>query len=605
MDGIKLFLVVSMIVVLQFSCPVQAQSPAESAAQSSRWLALLHYQISLTGMHQSAIETPAFFYSSEGRTDPLSELKASYAAFVHDPQQQCIFPARAAFITQHFRPLPAVSCPELESFLRSVGAQSLSLIYASGYLGNPASMYGHVFLKFNGEGKSKLLDNTYNYGARYPEDEHPVAYIVNGIFGGYDGYFANQKYHHQTLTYTETELRDLWEYQLNLDSSDVSFLLKHLWELEQVPMTYYFFRQNCAYQIAYLLSMLTEVSYIPENKGWVMPFDIIMVMAGQHDAIIEKVTFHPSRQEELYRRYAQLSSDEREVLRQLLKPGSDIKALISGLSEHNARRVIDTAFDYFAFIVPKDENLAQSEATRKALVNARFALPPGKSQFETTKPVPPHEAQYTSLMQVSGFHNDDSGAGGMFRFRANYYDLLSVNSGRIPFSELSTFDLRLKFSDDDGLALSELTLLRVVNLNAARSGLPGDSGLAWKLAAGYREQSLQYLSGALYADGFVGKSARLSEQFVMYGGASANLTSKDSLGGYLAVGAEIGGVALVSPDYAMSFSVGHQRYLNAPDEHRTYATWEQRFTNSKRFDIRTLLRYDEAIEFSVSLSHYF
>ncbi len=605
MDGIKLFLVVSMIVVLQFSCSAHAQSPAESAAKSTRWLALLHYQKTLSGTHQSAIDEPAFFYSPDGMTNPLSELHASHAAFVADVQQQCVFPARAAFLRQHLGALPHAHCPELDDFLSSVGAQSVSLIYASGYLGNPASMYGHVFLKFNGAGKSELLDNTFNYGARYPKDEHPLAYIVNGIFGGYDGYFANQKYHHQTLTYTSTELRDLWEYRLSFTPEEVVFLLKHLWELEQVPMTYYFFKQNCAYQIAYLLSMLSEVSYLPDYKGWVMPFDIIMVMEAEDESRIEAVTFHPSRQEELYRRYAQLSADEQTLLSELLQPGADLSSLLSSVSEDEAKRVIDTAFDYFAFIEQKNDDVSQTSALRETLVNARFSLPPGKSRFEYEPPVPPHEAQKTSLVQVSGFYNDESGAGAAFRFRANYYDLLSVNSGRIPFSELSTFDLWLTLSEESGLSLSELTLLRIVSLNAARSGLPGDSGMAWKLAAGYREMSLKGQQGAVYLDGFVGKSDRLSNDFVMYAGASASLTSKDNLGGYLAVGAELGGVALVSQDYATSLSVGHQRYINAPEEYRTYATWEQRFTNSKRFDIRTLLRFDKAAEFSVSLSHYF
>jgi hypothetical protein len=605
MDRTKLFLAVCLFFVSHLVYASETHIAIEDAALSHQWRALLHYERSLFLDDKSAISSSDFFFSDTGNVDPLSELNANLTAFINTPELQCQFPARAQFIERKVAELPEVKCPDFEDFVATIGAKSVSLIYASGYLGNPASMYGHVFLKFNGTQKSELLDNTYNYGARYPKNEHPIRYIMNGIFGGYDGYFANQKFHHQTLTYNESELRDLWEYSLDLTQDEITFLLGHLWELEQVPMTYYFFKQNCAYQIAYLLSMLTGTSYIPESKLWVMPFDIVTQIERDDPTLIDKVIFHPSRQEALYSRFSQLSSHERSVFEDLLKGILKPSEIVTLLSEHEAKRVIDTAFDYFAYIEQHDSVTSTMQSLRKALVDIRFSLPVGQSRFEKPAPKAPHEAQNTSLLQISTYFNNSLSSGLTFRFRANYYDFLSLNAARIPFSELSTVDMSVRLDEDAKLHLADLTLLRIFNLNAARTGLPHDTGYAWKLATGYREMDLNRETAAFYVDGLIGKSTQLFQNFALYGGLSGTLTSKDNLGGYLGLGAEIGGVTSVTPEYAMSFSVGHQRYANAFDRSRTYATWEQRFTNDQTFDIRTLLRYDDAFEFSIALSHYF
>lgn len=611
MEGIKRFLVVSIFVLSQLFSFASAQTLIEAASQHPTWLSLLHYEKPLVGTASSAIKSANFFYSKKGSIDAHAELKATLYAFQNSPSEQCKFPARSLFISKYVQPLAKVKCAQFDTFLSNINATDMSLIYASGYLGNPASMYGHVFLKFNNTEQSELLDNTYNYGARYPENEHPIAYIFNGIFGGYDGYFANQKYHHQTLTYTESELRDLWEYSLSLSTREITFLLAHLWELEQVPMTYYFFKQNCAYQIAKLLTIATNRSYLPKTKPWVMPFDIVTTIKENHPSLIKSVKYHPSRQEALYTRFAQLTNKEQAALTEALKADEislySLTEILAPLNEEQKKRVIDTAFDYFSYFTQTqdDDELSASQRKRKVFVDSRFRLSPGKSNFSPIELTPPHDAQDTTLIQMGVVHNNSAGTRASVRFRANYYDLLTINPARIPFSELSTFDVKFYVDGEARINLAELTALRITNLNAATTGLPGDNKLAWKLATGYRELSSKNDDGSLYIDGLVGKSYSPRTGVALYGGFSTTALSKNNLGGYLAVGAEFGGVTHISPQYAMSFSVGHQRYVNAPDQKRTYAMWEQRFFNNQQFDVRALLRYDEEFEYSVSLSHYF
>jgi hypothetical protein len=606
---VVLFLLVILNAHASNALPNNIATPVE-LAQDPIWAALLHYETGYLRSQKSAISDPSFFYSPDGQTDLLAELQATVSAFSENPLEQCRFPARSLFLSKHFSQLVATVCPNYEDYLASINASSMSLIYASGYLGNPASMYGHIFLKFNGEKENDLLDNTFNYGARYPENENPFRYIANGIFGGYQGYFANQKYHHQTLTYNESELRDLWEYELNIQQQDVELILAHLWELEDIPMTYYFFEQNCAYQIARLLEMVTGEKLIAPGKVWVMPYDVIMMFERQEAKNwVRNVKYHGSRQQALYTKYAQLSEQEKGVLVTIIgRQPDEVKESLSNISDVSATRVIDNLYDYYAYLDKKNEGLtAKQIITRKSAMNKRFDLPSGTSHFRAHNNAPPHHAQDTALLQISGLYNEEWGKGVELRFRANYYDLLSVNAARIPFSELSTFDVRALYqTEESSLDLRELTVLRIINLNAATTDLPEDSGYAWKIAAGYREQSItKPEDGSLYMDGFLGKSHAFSPNFALYGALSSTLTGKNNFGGYLAIGPEIGGVLNVSPNYAMSFSLRHQRFVNAPEHERTTFNFEQRFFNDKRFDLRSLLRYDDVFELSMSLSFYY
>ena len=578
-------------------------------ALSNPWLGLLHYEEGLFSKPQSAIQSDDFFFSKTGHIDPLSELNATLSSFTDDPSLQCKFPARAQLLQQYFD-LPKAHCDELNTFIQSINASSLSLIYASGYLGNPASMYGHVFLKFNQGAASPLLDNTYNYGARHPDNENPFKYIAKGIFGGYQGYFANQKYHHQTLIYNETELRDLWEYRLNLSTDEIHFVLMHLFELEGVGKTYYFFKQNCAYQLARLLDLVKGDNRITPQKPWVMPFDVITMMyRDDHESIIDEVIYHGSRQEKLYDRFSQLTKAEAEAVKQVLfQPALRVNAILDKLSETSAKRVIDTLYDYYAFVDQKNNGVSNEQSVkRKSLLQARFALAPGASEFNSADKKAPHLGQSSTLLQASFVHNDVLKNAIELRFRANYYDLLSVNAARIPFSELSTFDMRVRYYDtESSLTLHELTLLRIINLNATSTGLPHDTGYAWKLAAGYRPQSLQERgNGTGYVDGFIGKAIALSPDFAIYGAASGAITSKNDVGGNIAIGPEIGGVINLTPFYAMSLSFGHQRYLNDVDIVRNTMTLEQRFSDHNQMDFRMALRYDGTHELTASFSYYF
>ena len=134
-------------------------------------------------------------------------------------------------------------CPAYRAYAVNGEIESVSLVYATGYLSNPASFYGHILLKFNTRGgvlANELLDQSVNYGAAVPRGENPVVYILKGLFGGYDATFSNQQFFRFNHAYAENELRDLWEYVLRLHPDEIDQLVAHSWELLGRNFDYYF-----------------------------------------------------------------------------------------------------------------------------------------------------------------------------------------------------------------------------------------------------------------------------------------------------------------------------------------------------------------------------
>ena len=594
------------------STDVINQASQISLATHPTWLRLLHHESGFFQAPQGSITSKHFYLAPQGRHEPKQELQATIQAFFEHPATQCQFPARKLFLANqlsdtHF---PQVECEDLTTYLDSLTTTSISIIYASGYLGNPASMFGHVFLKFNNENKHSLLDNTLSYGANVPDSDNKLTYILKGITGGYEGHFANQQYHHQQTTYNESELRDLWEYKLTLSKEDISLLAAHLWELSNTEMRYYFFKQNCAYQLAKLLELVTQTPLQASYKIWSMPFDVIMMLdkLDEQSPLISEVIYHGSRQQALYHKWTQLSEVEKDAVKALITSATpELPPIFEENSTRSTIQVIDTLYDYFAYIDVKQSGLSSLQlAKRKALLRQRFTLPAQQLEWQKAMPLPPHQAQDSALLQVSTLHNNNLGQIYELRFRANYYDMLGINPARIPFSELTTFDLKLRYQAHSAVKLHDFTLFRIINLNTSQTDLPEDRGYAWKLAMGYQAEDLSCVEcSTAYIDGFWGKGWSNSPNWAIYSALSSRLTSSNNLGGNIAAGVEFGGVIHFTPSFALSLSAGHQKYLNRLSASRDYLNATQRYIDDKNMDIRSTIRFDGAWEYGLSFSLYY
>ena len=218
-----------------------------------QWLQLLGYNTKSELLTKSEIYSPEFFLANDGNINPKNELEATIRAFFlsakdnNDLHAKCQFPARYIWLNQRLNIdayiTEKISCPSFDSWSNNNQIDSVSLVYVSGYMSNPASFYGHLLLNFKPKNTaSDLLKQTINYGALVPENENSLLYMINGLFGGYNATYTSIIFYKKNHNYTEDQLRNLWEFELNLSKLQINLLTAHTWELMGKKLQVLFFK---------------------------------------------------------------------------------------------------------------------------------------------------------------------------------------------------------------------------------------------------------------------------------------------------------------------------------------------------------------------------
>ena len=515
----KFFLLILTFVV---TLPVNAldHNVLNDASQAREWLKLLHFS---SGSERSEIENDSFFLANNGHVNPLAELQVTINALSapimnNNPNThaQCLFPARLLFVKKRdlhlglLNELPHVIC---DNYLRWQGespAKSVSIIYADGYLGNPASFYGHILFKVDsGKDKftSELLNNSLNFGAQVPDNENPVAYILKGLIGGYQAKYTSNHFYRYNINYSEVELRDLWQYELNLTPSKKDLLIAHAWELLSSGYTYYFTNRNCAYHIAKMLELVTEKDLISPSEPFVLPITVFNRLSKVNGSLIKKVTKTESRQNRFRRKYAQLNSNQQKIVENLIA-SDKYTARYYKLKESEKKQLSDVMIDYYEFRLRQDDSQTELKKRKHKVLLERLKLSSGNNpKWEVSNPTLPHAGQSPSLIRASIQHNSVTGNSLTLQTRPAYFDFLSTDAGHLPFSQLSMADLSLRFTTEK-IKVEKFDLLNIETLNISATGMPGDAGLAWKLRVGNDRDVLSdsIVSNEFFVETGIGKA---------------------------------------------------------------------------------------------------
>ncbi len=299
--------------------PAQAVRPLEASllaeakrltlSRSRLWWRLLHYRPNEHGLPASQIDGKAFFLAPNGARDPQAELAATVHGFLEparpgheDEHARCRFPARFRLLDQwlHFAAtLPPIACPALTRFVRDLDPESVSVVYAANYLNNPASAFGHTFLRLKKRRApgvmtpDEALDHSVEYAANTDTD-NPLLYGFKGLTGLFPGVFRFHSFASKAHEYGNAEARDLWEYELRLTDSEVQLLTLHLWELSVTHMDYYYMTKNCSYHVlATLEAAAPRIDLVDHLNFVVLPKDTIKAIVAQ-PGLVRATRYRPS-----------------------------------------------------------------------------------------------------------------------------------------------------------------------------------------------------------------------------------------------------------------------------------------------------------------------
>ncbi len=390
------------------------QDRIQALAKKTAWRRLLHYRPSLSGT-ESLIQSDDFFLHPEGRSNPEAELAETLAQLLADDGNdeqavQCRFPARYEWLKRQLsldeNQLPKRDCKALNDWLENLDVHGITLVFPVAYLNNPASMFGHSFLKLDQgrlEKGSDLLAWTVNYAA-VTEKERGLSFAVKGLFGGYHGKFSLAPYHVLLKEYADIDNRDLWEYRLDFSTAQIRRLLLHLWELLPAGFDYYFINKNCSYQLLALIEAARpELELTAKFNFDAIPADTVRALIHETD-VLKDTRFRPALATRLQANAARFDERARQLAKALVqeKTKPDDKALTK-LPESQKARILELAFDYLSYLNAKrikaGENINGKLAYDLLAARSRLPLklPPAKIPVPAKRPDEGHAGNRTSL----------------------------------------------------------------------------------------------------------------------------------------------------------------------------------------------------------------
>jgi hypothetical protein len=485
-----------------------ARAAALELARRPGWQALLHVVPRTLGLRRAS-EIPAgdFFLAERGRSDPEAELEATLRGLLApaaegDGAAHCRFPARARWLARELGVQPgrlaATPCPALDAWRAQLRPRGITLIFPEAFMNNPASMFGHTLLRLDVADPSEprnLLAYAIDFTARSGGDAGPL-FLAKGTLGLYPGYFALNPYYKKLELYADWQNRDIWEYPLDLSPEEVELVLLHLWELDDVAIPYYFFRQNCSYQLIRLLAVARPGLALRHGfPVGVIPVDTVRdVLAGV--GLAGEVRYRPSPASATGAALGALAPQGRRMALALargeLEPDD---ARVAGLAPERRAAVLGAAYEAlrYAFAqgdVPQEVSRQRSYRLLRARSGAgRAPLP------EPPRPdVRPEQGHGTALVALGGGVEDDD-AFVELRVRPSLHGLLDPDAGFPGDSTVSVLDTRLRFFPDSGrVRLEELVLVEL------QSRTPRDDffqPLSWGLETGLRTRLFPEADGDL------------------------------------------------------------------------------------------------------------
>jgi len=589
------------------------------------WSLLLHYRENLGGGYTSEVDDPGFFMAPTGKTDPRAELEATLAKFFSDElvgrsrqPAQCAFVARYHWLKSELafddRRLPPQACERFQSWFAEMNAQSITLIFASAFLNNPSSMFGHTFLRLDQKGQTeqtRLLAYTINYAAEVTT-ENTFAFAILVMLGGFKGYFSTIPYYIKVQEYRDFENRDIWEYRLNLSSEQITRMLMHAWELGNAYFDYFFFKENCSYHILSLLEVADPRLRLTDRFiAWTVPADTVRVIA-QYSDLVADIAYRPSRSTQIRRKRALLSEAEDLWARRLID-------VLSAAGQEEFRQlppgrqtfVLDFATDYLRYrsaTAPADEAAPYRDRQRALLITrSQIKIP------STDTPILP----FTDRPEL-GHSTSRVGLGGGWRqdeffeelsVRAGYHDLLDPDTGFTSGAQIELMSFSLRHYDRrDQSRLERFKLADIVSLTPMDALFKSPS---WKISAGYEtvnRQDCRYCGNA-NLNGGIGLAAETHwlrhEIYFTFAELDANYSHAFDENHRIGGGGTVGALVDLTERWRVLLSTTYLRYPLGEDSDDWRVSFQQPFTLQKdlalRLEFNHLDRHDNEAVLSVQV----
>lgn len=420
-------------------------------ADKTAWLNLLHFKSTLFGGFKSQVDDSEFFLADNGSFNAQAELEADLRGFFSQKRlahPRCLFPARFHWLNSHLNfggKLPEIECKKYNNWKEKLTAQQVTLLFPSMYLENPASMFGHTFIRFDRPDNNHLLSYTLSYAASYDESDNVLVYSWKGITGGYPGKFFLQAYFETLQEYSDIEQRDIWEYKLNLNKQEIEQLVRHLWEVKGVNLDYFFFRENCSFRLLALLDVARENINMSMHAHPLYAAPVDTVRDIERAGLITEKQYRPAAHNKITQMLEQVDDTEKKAAVALTKNEISIDSISKKFTENQQASIyqISDAILNQNKVITKEQQSLQLE-----VLSARSHLAVDKHEFNFSATPPEMSHQSARWLLSSGAYKIDELEKQRFYeigVRPVFHDLLDVNKGFIDGASINVLDIQLRW----------------------------------------------------------------------------------------------------------------------------------------------------------------
>ena len=253
--------------------------------------------------------------------------------------------------------------------------------------------------------------------------------------GGFAGSFSIHPYFLKQQEYKVKEDREIWSYQLLLNQNEIDRMLLHFWEIKDVHFNYYFFNQNCAYQLIGLLDAAKPSQYAREKfNKLALPVEILKHLHKKK--LIKLVNYTQS-----------FSSNFRSKVSHISDKDKDKILIISsgGVVESMSSELLSLSSEYLEHLIQKDiGDRKKTQELQHKLINAMSKKQP---LFPKRKVLPakgPEQSHNKSLVSLTRNKTNKT----MVGYRFGYHDHLDDVAGFSLGQNITLLDVEYELSLD-------------------------------------------------------------------------------------------------------------------------------------------------------------
>ena len=568
------------------------------------WLTLLHYKKTIFGNYESLIDDKNFFVSKYGKQDPQKELLASIKLIKQNPEKfACRFPLRYKYLNgkYHLSRFSVNSCKDLQKYLKDVNPYKAVLVFADADMNKPASMFGHTFIRIDTKENLPVMSSAVNYAA-HVTDTNGILFAFKGIFGFYRAYYSLMPYYDKLKQYSDKDSRDLWEYTLKLNPRQVKNMALHIWELKDIYSDYFFFSENCSYNILFLIEAADPNLHITDDYFLtVIPLDTVKDLKKR--SMITAYFYRPSLVTQIETISAPVN--DKTVIVEIAKGHKDPADVLNmNISSEERARILDSAVRYLEYLSKKTD-IKKSEYTKRfiSILKARSRVK-YISDYKFKTPFNPVNSHNSKKVGITYENSDKNSL--ILSLRLAYHTLEDPLKGYKKGSSLAFGNFAVRYRDSKA-KFYKIGLVEIKSLTKRDIFF---HPLSWQVYAGFYTRDVH-------------KNDRLAFEINPGGGFTYDIKNtlvytmintdalfhRDYEKGYaFGAGVEAGAVKYCA-NTALLVSGGFNRYVLGDVHTRKYANAVLRYTlnmqNALKIKYSYTGEYKTLHSVSFSYMHYF